>query len=191
MPQELAEARLREYNFYRLKLLTLTTAIPGYYSQTEAADTVQPPARRLLRSVFGANAYRQGWAAYSTQVMVNEGFPDNSAEMALAFAKEQLRTLADAILDLRLHMIHMTDEEALNMLENDAFQEPEEAPAKLQRAKLTSCELPGYFVGAANWIKARDEYQAAHGGSPGDFHDHALKQGAVPMSSLVGVLAKQ
>lgn len=188
MPKELAESKLREFNFYRLKLLTLSMAIPGAYSQTQAADTLQPPARRLLRSVFGAHAYTQGWSQYSTQTMVAEGFPDNSPEMALAFGKEQLRALSEAILDVRLHMLHLTDEEAVHTLQIVAFQGPEEAAAELQRAKMTSCELPGYFVGTANWIKAWGEYQAAHGRSQSDFNDQALKQGAVPMSSLSGLL---
>lgn len=189
LPREQAEAKLREYNFYRLKLLALRTAVPGRYSQMEAANAVQPKPRRLLRSVFGAHAYIQGWAEYVTQtVLVNEGYPENTPEMALALAKEQLRTLADTILDVRLHMFNMTDEDALNLLENDAFQEPEEAAEKLRSAKLTSCEGPGYFVGAANWIKARDQYQASRGGSPVDFRNRALKQGAVPMSSLISLL---
>jgi len=171
-----------------LKLLTLRDAIPGRYAQTEAANTVQPETRRLLRSVFGEAAYIQGWMEYSTLAAMTAGFEDNSPEMALTFAKEQLRIIADAIVDVRLHTLNLTDQEALSLLRNGAFQEAEEAQAKLQRAKLTSCELPGYFVGAANWLKARGEYQAARGGSPGDFHDRALKQGAVPMSSLVAVL---
>jgi uncharacterized protein (DUF885 family) len=187
-PKERAESKLREYNFYRLKLLTLCDAIPGRYAQAETANTVQPETRRLLRSVFGEAAYIQGWEEYSTLAAMSAGFEDNSPEMALTFAKEQLRVIADAILDVRLHTLNLTDQEALNLLQNGAFQEVEEAQAKLQRAKLTSCELPGYFVGAANWLKARGEYQAARGGSPGDFHDRALKQGAVPMSSLIAVL---
>jgi hypothetical protein len=187
-PSQLAESKLREYNFYRLKLLVLRDAIPGRYAQTEAANTVQPESRRLLRSVFGEAAYIQGWEEYSVQAMMAAGFEDNSPEMALTFAKEQLRVIADAILDVRLHTLHLTDQEALNLLQNGAFQEPEEAQAKLLRAKLTSCELPGYFVGLANWLKTRAEYQAARGGSPGDFHDRALKQGAVPMSLLAAVL---
>ena len=187
-PSQRAESKLREYNFDRLKVLALREGIPGRYAQAEAANTVQPEARRLLRSVFGEAAYIQGWEEYSAQAMMAAGFQDDSPEMALTFAKEQLRVIADAILDVRLHTLNLTDQEALNLLQNGAFQEAEEAQAKLLRAKLTSCELPGYFVGLANWLKARAGYQAARGGSPADFHDRALKQGAVPMSLLVAVL---
>jgi uncharacterized protein (DUF885 family) len=190
LPKEKAEARLRDYNSYRLKLLIPAMTIPGRFAQTEAANTVQPQWRRLLRTVFGDEAYWEGWPVFSMRVMMDHGFLDSSPEMALAIDKEQLRIIADAILDVRLHMIHMTDAEALDLLETSAFQSPEEAAAKLQRAKLTSCELPGYFIGDAKWMKASSDYRASQGGSLGDFYDLALKQGGVPMSSLLSLLIR-
>jgi uncharacterized protein (DUF885 family) len=66
------------------------------------------------------------------------------------------------------------------------FQEKEEATAKLQRAKLTSCQLPMYFVGWRGWNRVRDEKQKAKGSSfnLAAFHDTALAQGAVPLPVL-------
>ena len=37
------ESKLREYNFYKLKLLTIHEAMPGHYVQMEIANDVQPP----------------------------------------------------------------------------------------------------------------------------------------------------
>jgi uncharacterized protein (DUF885 family) len=189
-PAERADSKLREYNFYKLKLLTLHEAVPGHYVQFEFANDVQPKARRLLRSVFGNGAYQEGWAEYSTQMMLDEGFLDHSPELALTFAKEELRVLANAILDIRLQMLGMTDQEALDLMEKQTFQEVEEATAKLQRAKLTSAQLPMYYVGWHAWIKARDEYKQAKGSafSLADFHDRALREGAVPIPALSPLL---
>ena len=36
------ESKLREYNFYKLKLLTIHEAMPGHYVQMEIANDVQP-----------------------------------------------------------------------------------------------------------------------------------------------------
>ena len=41
-PAERAESKLREYNFYKLKLLTIHEAMPGHYVQMEIANDVQP-----------------------------------------------------------------------------------------------------------------------------------------------------
>ena len=189
-PKERVESKLREYNFYKLKLLTVHEAMPGHYVQFEYANDVQPKTRRLLRSVFGNGPYAEGWAQYVTQVMLDDGFLNHSPEMQLTFAKEELRVIANTILDVRLQMLNMTDQEALDLMQKQTFQETEEAQAKLQRAKLSSAQLPTYFVGWRGWLKARDEVKQAKGASFSlpDFHDRALKEGAVPLPMLSTLL---
>ena len=118
--------------------------------------------------------------------MLDEGFLDHSPEMALTFAKEELRVIANAILDVRLQTLSMTDQEALDLMQNQTFQEKEEAVEKLQRAKLSSCQLPDYFVGWRGWQRVRDEYRQAQPAAYNlaAFNDRALKEGAVPLRVL-------
>jgi len=189
-PKERAESKLREYNFYKLKLLTIHEAMPGHYVQFEFANTVQPAGRRLLRGIFGNGPYQEGWAQYITQVMLDEGFLNRSPELALTFAKEELRVLANTILDVRLQMLGMTDQDAMDLMQKQTFQEKEEASGKLQRAKLSSAQLPMYFLGWKGWLQVRDEYRKNHGAgfSLAGFHDAALREGAVPLPLLGGLL---
>jgi uncharacterized protein (DUF885 family) len=189
-PKERADSKLREYNFYKLKLLTIHEAMPGHYVQMEVANDVQPPVRRLLRSVFGNGPYIEGWAEFATRTMIEQGFLDHSPELALTFAKEELRVLANTILDVRLHMLDMSDQEALDLMEQRTFQEHEEAVEKLQRAKLSSCQLPMYFLGWRGWSQIRSDYRQARGEafSVSTFNDRALKEGAVPLPALGGLL---
>ncbi|HUI81731.1 MAG TPA: DUF885 domain-containing protein [Bryobacteraceae bacterium] len=191
-PKERADSKLREYNFYKLKLLTIHEAMPGHYVQFEFGDDVQPKSRRILRAEYGNGPYIEGWAQYATQMMLDEGYLNHSPEMALTFAKEELRVLANAILDVRLQMLDMTDQQALDLMEKKTFQETEEATAKLQRAKLSSCQLPTYFVGWRGWLRVREEYQKAAGNAYRleEFNDKALRQGAVPLAVL-GQLLRQ
>ena len=191
-PRERADSKLREYNYYKLKLLTVHEAMPGHYVQLEMANDVQPKGRRVLRSVFGNGAYIEGWGQYSTQAMIDEGFLDRSPELALTFAKEELRVLANAIIDISLQMkLDMSERDALDLMQTQTFQEVEEATAKLRRAKLTSAQLPMYYVGWRAWMKAREEYRQAKGSafSMADFNDRALREGAVPIP-LLGSLLK-
>jgi uncharacterized protein (DUF885 family) len=189
-PKARVESKLREYNFYKLKLLTLHEAVPGHYVQLEVANDVQPNSRRVLRSVFGNGPYIEGWAQYATQTMLDEGFLDHGPEMALTFAKEELRVLANAILDVRLQTMNMTDQEAMDLMKTQTFQEQEEAAGKLQRAKLSSCQLPMYFLGWRGWQRVREQYKQAKGGSfnLAEFNDRALQQGAVPLTVLGDLL---
>lgn len=185
-PQERIESKLREYNFYKLKLLTIHEAMPGHYVQFEYANDVQPKGRRVLRAVYGNGPYIEGWGQYATQIMLDEGYLDHSPELRMTFLKEELRVLANAILDIRLHTKGMTDEEALALMIKDTFQEREEATAKLQRAKLSSCQLPTYLVGWRGWLRVREQYRTAQGSSYqlSEFNRKALEEGAVPLPLL-------
>jgi uncharacterized protein (DUF885 family) len=185
-PKARVDSKLREYNYYGLRLLTIHEAMPGHYVQFEFADDVQPKSRRVLRAVYGNNPYVEGWAVYATQMMLDEGYVDHSPEMALTFAKQALRVYANTILDIRMQSMNMTDQEALDLMEKQTFQEKEEAEGKLQRAKLTSCQLPVYFVGWRGWQDIRDSYRKSKGTafSLPEFHDRALRQGAVPLAVL-------
>ncbi len=185
-PKERIESKLREYNFFNLKLLTIHEAMPGHYVQFEFANDVQPKARRVLRALFGNGAYVEGWAQYATQMMLDEGFLNHSPELALTLAKQELRVLANVILDVRMQTRNMSDQEALDLMEKMTFQESEEAIGKLQRAKLSSCQLPTYFVGWRGWLSVRERYRQAKGASYSlaTFNDKAMEQGAVPLTTL-------
>jgi uncharacterized protein (DUF885 family) len=189
-PKERVESKLREYNAYALRLLVIHEAMPGHYVQGEFANAVQPQSRRVLRSLFSNGPYAEGWAQYITQVMLDEGLLDNSPELRLSLLKQELRVDANAILDIRLQTNRMTDEEAMKLMETDTFQEHEEAVAKLQRAQLSSTQLPMYFLGWRDWLRVRDAVKQAQGGkfSLRDFHDRALKEGAVPLPVLARLL---
>ena len=186
------ESKLREYNNYGLQHLTVHEAMPGHYVQLEYANDVQPRSRRLLRNVFGNGAYVEGWAVYTQQLMTDQGYPDNSLGMRMTWLKQLLRLLANAILDVRLQTMGMTDQQALDLMINDAYQEKEEATAKLQRAQLSSCQLPTYFAGWKGWLTARDHYRQQKGAafSLREFHERALKESAVPMPVLDRLLTE-
>ncbi len=185
-PKERIASKLREYNFYGLKLLTIHEAMPGHYVQFEYANRVEPESRRLVRALFGNGPYIEGWAVYATEMMLDEGYLDHSPELRLTFLKQQLRVMANAILDVRLQTTGMSDAEAMSLMTDRAFQEPEEASGKLVRAKLSSCQLPTYFVGWRDWHRLRRLYRSVEGDrfQLARFHETMLKEGAVPVPVL-------
>jgi uncharacterized protein (DUF885 family) len=146
--------------------------------------------RRILRAVFGNGAYVEGWAVFATEMMLDAGYLDNNPELRLTFDKQQLRVVANTILDVRLQTMGMTDEQALKLMIYDCFQEKEEAVGKLRRAKLSSTQLPTYFTGWRDWHRVRDRYKEAHGGNLNlkEFNERALKEGPVPLPVLSRLL---
>jgi uncharacterized protein (DUF885 family) len=190
MPEAKAESKLREYNNYALKWLTLHEALPGHYVQAEHADDVQPPTRRVLRNLFGNGPYVEGWAEYGADVMTDAGYLDFSAKFRLVRKKIWMRAVVNTILDIRMQTMNMTDQEALDLMEKYAFQTQAEAEGKLVRAKLSSTQLPTYYLGARQWWELRHKYEAAKGNkfTLEEFHDRALDQGPLPIEFLEKIL---
>jgi uncharacterized protein (DUF885 family) len=189
-PKARVESKLREYNEFGIQELTIHEAMPGHYVQQEWANEVQPASRRVLRSVFANTPYVEGWGMYSQQLMSDEGYLNNSKGLRLTWLKQKLRGLANTILDVRLQTMGMTDQQALDLMINDTFQEREEATAKLQRAQLSSCQLPTYYAGLRGWLQAREQYKQSKGSAftLRDFHDRALKESGVPLPELEKLL---
>jgi uncharacterized protein (DUF885 family) len=189
-PQSRIDSKLREYNESGMQHLTVHEAMPGHYVQGEYANEIQPRSRRLLRNIFGNGPYVEGWAVYSQQLMTEQGYLADTPGYQLTLQKQLLRVLANTILDVRLQTLGMTDQEALDLMTKYTYQETEEATAKLQRAKLSSCQLPTYYAGYKGWLAAREHYQAKHGAafSLKEFHERALGQGAVPLPVLERLL---
>jgi uncharacterized protein (DUF885 family) len=185
-PQSRIDSKLREYNTSGLEHLTVHEAMPGHYVQAEYANDIQPRSRRLLRMIYGNGPYIEGWAVYSQQMMAEQGFHGDTPGYRLTLAKQMLRVLGNTILDVRLQTKGMTDAEAMDLMIKGTYQETEEATAKLQRAKLSSCQLPTYYAGYKGWIQVRahDQAQAGAAFSLKAFHEAALREGAVPLPVL-------
>ena len=185
-PAARVESKLREYSNYGLQQLTIHEAMPGHYVQAEYANRIEPPARRVLRNIWGNGPYIEGWAVYAQQLMTDQGYMNNDPNLRLALLKWYLRSIGNTILDIRLQTMAMTEQQALDFMINETYQEREEATAKIQRAQLSSCQLDMYYAGFKGWTEVRAHYQQRH---PRDFslksfHERALGEGAVPLATL-------
>src|SRR6202046_1640067 len=190
MPADKVESKLREYNNYTLEWLSIHEALPGHYVQFEHLNNIQPERRRLLRLLFAYGAYVEGWAEYIAQVMMDEGFLNNDPRFRMVMRKIRLRLLANAILDVKMQTMGMTDEQAMELMTKDAFQTQAEAEGKLVRATLSSTQLPTYYVGLREWLALRKKYQAAAGKNFDmlKFHDLVSDQGPLPVPGVAHML---
>jgi uncharacterized protein (DUF885 family) len=196
MPAAKVESKLREYNDFTLQWLSIHEALPGHYIQFEHLNNIQPERRRLLRSLYANGAYVEGWAEYIAQVMMDEGFLDNDPRFRMVMRKIRLRVISNAILDIKMHTMNMTDQEALDLMTKESFQTQAEAEGKLLRVKLSSTQLPTYYVGIREWFALRQKYQAAAGKNFNllKFYDLVLDEGPLPVpvvEKLVMPAAKQ
>ena len=94
-PEDQAESKLREYNNWVLKWLTIHEALPGHYVEAEHANEIQPVTRRLVRGLYGNGAYVEGWAEYIAQVMMQQGFADNDPRYHISYLKVWLHAVGN------------------------------------------------------------------------------------------------
>jgi uncharacterized protein (DUF885 family) len=76
----------------------------------------------------------------------------------------------------------MTEDEAMRLMIEGAFQEEREAAGKWVRAQLTSTQLSTYFVGYQEHSDLRTETERARGDefSLRGYHDELLSYGSPP-----------
>ena len=179
---ERKEAFFREYNRPMLQILTIHEAYPGHYVQLEYSN--RNPS--LIRKILYSGVYAEGWAVYTEQTMLDQGYGDGDLSLRLHQLKFYLRAVLNAILDHKMHCTEMTDAEALDLLIGRGFQTEGEAVGKVQRAKLSSCQLSTYFVGRTAFYRLRQSVERARGEAfdLGDYHEEVLNQGTIPVKYL-------
>lgn len=176
-----AESYLREYNHYILQILNIHEAIPGHYTQLVYAN--QSPS--LIKAIFGNGAMIEGWAVYTERMMLESGY-ENSDEMWLMYYKWNLRTTCNTILDYSVHTKEMSQEAALNLLINEAFQQKAEAEGKWRRVSVTQVQLCSYFSGYTEIYDFREELkkQAGDKFNLKQFHEKFLSYGSAPVKYI-------
>jgi uncharacterized protein (DUF885 family) len=177
-----AASMLEEYNRHMLQVLTIHEAYPGHYVQLEYSARVPS----LIRRVLGSGPYIEGWAVYTEQMMLDQGYGNGDLQLRLNQLKFYLRAVCNAILDHKLHCLNMSDDDAIRLMVDGAFQSGEEARLKLIRAKQTSTQLSTYFVGRMGHVRLREQVQRDLGDrfNLARYHETVLNEGSVPMKFL-------
>jgi uncharacterized protein (DUF885 family) len=176
------DSYLQEYNRHMLQILTIHEAYPGHYVQLAYSN--RNPS--LIRKVLSSGAFVEGWAVYTEQMMLDQGYGKGDPVLRLNQLKWYLRSVANAVLDHRMHCTNMTDDEVMEFLTKRAFQSEGEARLKVIRAKQSSCQLSTYFVGRTAFHRLRQQVEREQGDrfDLGRFHEAVLDQGSPPVKYL-------
>ncbi|MGS0824344.1 DUF885 domain-containing protein [Shewanella sp. 0m-8] len=177
-----AESYLREYNHWILQVLNIHEAIPGHYTQLVYSN--ESPS--LIKSLFGNGAMVEGWAVYTERMMLEEGYGNFEPEMWLMYYKWNLRVIANTILDYSIQVNGMTEEQALDLMINEAFQQQAEAEGKWRRATLSQVQLTSYYSGYREIYDLREEYKTLKGDDFDlkAFHEEFLSYGSAPVKYI-------
>jgi uncharacterized protein (DUF885 family) len=179
---ERRETFFREYNSSMLQILTIHEAYPGHYVQLAYSNRCPS----LVRKVLWSGTFAEGWAVYTEQMMLDQGYGDGDLSLRLHQLKFYIRAVLNAILDHKMHCDNMTDEDAMKLLVGRGFQTEAEAVGKVARAKQSSTQLSTYFVGRTAFYRLRQDVQRRQGDKfdLGKFHEAVLSHGTLPVKYL-------
>lgn len=169
----------REYNNFMLRDLTVHEAMPGHFLQIAHANEFRAPT--FVRAIFQSGTFVEGWAVYAEQVMAEAGY--GGPEVKMQQLKMRLRVDCNAILDQSVHTANMTEQEAIDLMMKEGFQQEGEAVAKWKRARLSSTQLSTYFVGATEHLEMRERAKVKAGSSFDlkKYNDNVLSFGSPPV----------
>jgi uncharacterized protein (DUF885 family) len=151
---------------------------PGHYLQFLYAKDYPSDVRK----VFGAASNSEGWAHYSEQMMIDEGFHSGDPRYRLAQLQDALLRDVRFVVGIKMHTQGMTVAEAKDMFARDSYQPDAVADSEAKRG--TADATYGYYtMGKLMILKLRDDYKKKVGDaySLEGFHDAFVKMGPLPL----------
>lgn len=171
------------FSRYVTDVITIHEAYPGHYTQflhLNASDATR------IEKIFNSYAFVEGWAHYTEQMMIEQGFggsdPATQAKYHLAQLNESLLRLCRMYVSVKMHLEGMTVEEGTKFFEENAYYEHQPARHEAMRGTYDPGYL-SYALGKQQILKLREEYRTKKGGefSLQEFHDKMLSFGAPPL----------
>ena len=151
---------------------------PGHYLQF--LYTPQYPTKP--RKAIYSNANVEGWAHYTEEMVIDEGWKSDDPRYRLAQLQDALLRDARFIVGIRMHTEGMTTGEAEDFFVEQGYQP--RPVGEIEAKRGTSDALYGYYtLGKLAILRMRDDYRRARGDAYelGEFHDRFLEVGPLPL----------
>jgi len=189
-PQQVEE-HMHGFNRGTLVSTAVHEVFPGHYVQFLWLFSAPTKVRKLL----GCSSNAEGWAHYSEQMMLDEGFgrtPGTDLSHDTAFLKLRLGQLQDALLrnaryivGLQMHSGKMTFDQGVQFFEKEGYQSHENSMRETKRGTSDPTYLY-YTLGKLEILKLREDYKKKAGPnfSLEDFHNKFLQQGFPPVKLI-------
>jgi uncharacterized protein (DUF885 family) len=168
------------HGFHRGIILAIAIheAYPGHYVQLLWNQKLDSRVRRVL----GAATNIEGWAHYTEQMMLDEGFAQGDPRMRLGQLQDALLRNARYIVGIEMHTGRRTFEQGVEFFEKEGYQAHEVALRETKRGTSDPTYLY-YTLGKLQILKLREDYRRklGEGFSLLEFHDRLMKQGLTPL----------
>jgi len=177
-PKDRVEDFMGAFNRGTILSTAIHEAYPGHYVQFLWMQHVDSKVRKLL----GANSNAEGWAHYSEQMMLDQGYTNGDPKMRLGQLQDALLRDARYIVGIEMHTGKRTFDQGIEFFEKEGYQTHETALRETKRGTSDPTYLY-YTLGKLQIMKLREDYRVkkASAFSLEEFHDNFVKQGFPPI----------
>lgn len=176
------EEHLKSFNRSEMDITTVHETFPGHYLQFLYVHQFPTKTRKLLAA--GSNV--EGWAHYTEQMMVEEGFGNHDPKTHLAQLGDALLRDCRWVVGMKEHTQGLSVEDGgKEYFAKKCMQEPANGFEEARRGAYNPTYLY-YTLGKLEIYKLRADYQKAKGSaySLREFHDEFVKQGGIPIKLI-------
>ena len=181
------EGFMHSFNVGTVISTAVHEAYPGHYVQF--LWTPQAPSK--VRKLLGANTNVEGWAHYTEQMMLDEGYgqPGAGAKdereskfLRLGQLQDALLRNARFIVGIEMHTGKMSFDQAMAFFQKEGYQSKETAMVETKRGTSDPTYLY-YTLGKLEIMKLREDVKKKQGAafSLQTFHNDFLRQGFPPV----------
>jgi hypothetical protein len=180
-PREDQEQWLEVFSRSSLPAITVHEVAPGHFAHGRYLRRVKGDVRRTLHST----AFIEGWAHYTEELCVEEGFRAGDPRFVVGVAVEALQRVTRLAVSLGLHSGSMSVQDAVERFQTDAFIRGSAARAEATRATFDPT-YGRYTWGKLEILRLREQARAAWGSrySHQRFHTALLELGSPPLGLL-------
>ncbi len=177
-PKERVESFMGQFNRSTMISVAVHEVYPGHYVQFLWVPSAPSKVRKLL----GCGSNAEGWAHYTEQMMLDEGYGNGDPMLRLGQLQDALLRDARYIVGISMHTGRMSFDEAVQFFQKEGYQTAAVAEVETKRGTSDPTYLV-YTLGKLEIMKLRADYQQKMGDkfSLQDFHDTFLKQGFPPI----------
>jgi len=177
-PAKEVEEYLEGFNRGTIISTAVHEVYPGHYTQFLWLKRVPTKVRKL----FGCSSNAEGWAHYSEQMMLDEGYGNGDLKLRLGQLQDALLRDARFVAGIEMHTGKMTREQALEFFVKEGYQVRPVAEKESKRGTSDPTYLV-YTLGKMEIMKLREDYKAQKGAkySLREFHDAFMGQGTAPI----------
>jgi len=172
------EEWMQGFNRGTILSTSIHEAYPGHYVQFLWAKRLTSKVRKLLY----CNSNAEGWAHYTEQMMLDEGYGGGDPKLRMGQLQDALLRNSRFIVGIEMHTGNMTMEQAKEFFVREGYQVPAVADVEAKRGTSDPTYLV-YTLGKLQIMKLREDYKKKLGDSFAlrDFHDRFMEQGGVPL----------